>query len=59
VVGEQPTLKPGIDYTYTSGAILETQTGTMEGSYQMKAENGDIYEAAIPIFALVPPHAIH
>ncbi len=59
VVGQQPILTPGMDYTYTSGAILETQTGTMEGSYQMKAENGDMYEAPIPTFGLVPPHAIH
>lgn len=59
VVGEQPVLKPGMDYTYTSGAILKTQTGTMEGSYQMKNENGDIYNAPIPVFALAPPHAIH
>ncbi|MGH1471008.1 MAG: Co2+/Mg2+ efflux protein ApaG [Cellvibrionaceae bacterium] len=59
VIGKQPVLRPGMDYTYTSGAILETQTGTMEGSYQMKADNGEMYEAAIATFVLAPPHAIH
>ncbi|MGI1680168.1 MAG: Co2+/Mg2+ efflux protein ApaG [Cellvibrionaceae bacterium] len=59
VIGNQPILQPGKEHTYTSGAILETQTGTMEGSYQMKAENGDVYNAPIPVFVLAPPHAIH
>lgn len=59
VVGEQPRLQPGEDYTYTSGAILATQTGTMEGSYRMQTDDGLEFDTPIPLFALVPPQAIH
>ena len=59
VVGEQPYIEPGTSYTYSSGVILETETGIMEGSYQMQADSGDTFDAEIPAFALVPPHAIH
>lgn len=59
VVGEQPHIKPGESYTYTSGVILETETGLMEGTYHMRAEDGVMFDAAIPTFALVPPHAVH
>lgn len=59
VVGEQPHILPGASYTYTSGVVLDTETGMMEGSYQMRRENGEVFEAPIPLFALVPPHALH
>lgn len=59
VVGDQPRLKPGEDYTYTSGAVLATQTGTMQGSYQMRTDDGESFDTSIPLFALVPPQAIH
>lgn len=59
VVGEQPYLGPGKSYTYTSGVILETQTGIMQGSYQMKTDDGQVFDVEIPAFALVPPHAVH
>ena len=59
VVGEQPFIEPGNSYTYSSGVILETETGIMEGTYQMRADSGDTFDAEIPAFALVPPHAIH
>ncbi|WP_049632019.1 Co2+/Mg2+ efflux protein ApaG [Cellvibrio sp. pealriver] len=59
VVGEQPHIKPGESYTYTSGVILETETGIMEGTYHMRADDGAMFDAEIPTFALVPPHAIH
>ncbi len=59
VVGEQPLIAPGKSYTYTSGVVLETETGIMEGSYQMRDDNGECFDAPIPAFALVPPHAIH
>lgn len=59
VVGEQPVIEPGNSYTYTSGAVLETETGIMEGAYQMRATTGEIFEVPIPAFALVPPHAMH
>lgn len=59
VVGEQPHLNPGESYTYTSGVILETETGIMEGTYHMRTDQGAMFDAPIPAFALVPPHAIH
>lgn len=59
VVGEQPRLAPGTNFTYTSGVVLETETGIMQGSYQMRAEDGTLFDAPIPPFALVPPHAVH
>jgi ApaG protein len=59
VVGEQPLIPPGNSYTYTSCVVLETETGIMEGHYQMRANNGFTFDAEIPVFALVPPHAIH
>ena len=59
VVGEQPLIVPGESYTYTSGVVLETETGIMEGSYQLRADSGSTFDADIPAFALVPPHAIH
>ena len=59
VIGEQPQLTAGASYTYTSGVIIETETGIMEGSYQMRGADGAMFDAPIPAFALVPPHAIH
>lgn len=59
VIGEQPHIIPGNSYTYTSGVVLETETGIMEGTYQMRADSGETFDADIPAFALVPPHAIH
>ena len=60
VVGEQPLIVPGDSYTYTSGVVLETETGLMEGSYQMLgSDSGATFDADIPVFALVPPHALH
>lgn len=59
VVGEQPLIIPGDSFTYTSGVVLETETGIMEGSYQMRDKSGTTFDADIPAFALVPPHAIH
>jgi ApaG protein len=59
VVGEQPVIEPGNSYTYTSGAVLETETGIMEGAYQMRTAGGEMFEVPIPAFALVPPHAMH
>ena len=59
VVGEQPRLQPGERFTYTSSVVLETLTGTMEGKYQMQCDNGDTFDANIPMFALASPLAIH
>ena len=59
VVGEQPTIKPGHSFRYTSGAILETEVGSMRGSYQMIGEDGIHFDAQIPAFTLAVPHALH
>ncbi len=59
VVGEQPHLKPGEGFQYTSGTVLETPVGSMEGSYQMKADDGTEFNANIPAFTLSVPHALH
>lgn len=55
VVGEQPVLKPGELFRYTSGAPLPTASGFMSGSYEMRRESGDRFEAAIPAFSLDSP----
>lgn len=52
VVGQQPLLRPGESFEYTSGARLGTPTGTMEGSYFCVAEDGERFEVAIPLFVL-------
>ncbi len=59
VVGEQPVIAPGDEYTYTSGSVLDTDTGTMEGSYQMRDNDGNNYDVIIPTFALVHPGRLH
>lgn len=59
VIGEQPRIAPGQAFSYTSGAVLETRVGSMQGSYQMLAEDGTCFDASIPAFTLAPPHALH
>jgi ApaG protein len=59
VVGEQPYLKPGQGFRYSSGAVLETPVGTMQGSYQMVADDGAKFEAPIPAFRLAMPGMLH
>ena len=59
VVGEQPIMKPGEGFRYTSGAVIETPVGTMQGSYQMVAEDGCDFDAEIPKFVLSIPRVIH
>jgi ApaG protein len=59
VVGEQPLLKPNESFEYTSGTALATPVGTMKGSYQMVAEDGVRFEAAIPQFTLSMPRVLH
>ena len=59
VVGEQPTIKPGHSFRYTSGALLETAVGTMEGSYQMENASGTAFDAPIPPFSLIQPGSLH
>jgi ApaG protein len=57
VVGEQPVLKPGETFRYTSGTTMTTPSGIMTGSYRMVNEKGDVFEAEIPVFSLDSPYA--
>ncbi len=59
VVGEQPLLRPGESFEYTSGTALATPVGTMHGSYQMAAEDGKKFDAEIPPFTLSMPRVLH
>jgi ApaG protein len=55
VVGEQPYLKPGQGFRYSSGAVLETPVGAMQGSYQMVTDEGMRFDAPIAAFRLAMP----
>jgi ApaG protein len=59
VVGEQPYLKPGEQFRYTSGTMLETPVGSMTGTYQMVADDGVEFDAVIPVFTLSIPRTLH
>ena len=59
VVGEQPWLRPGESFEYTSGAVLETPLGTMQGSYEMLADDGTRFDAEIAPFTLSIPRTLH
>jgi ApaG protein len=56
VIGEQPLIKPGDSYTYTSGAPLNTPSGMMGGSYQMESDSGEQFDIEIPTFSLDCPN---
>ena len=56
VVGEQPLLKPGQAFEYTSGTPLPTPSGIMTGSYEMEGANGERFNVTIPAFSLDSPH---
>ncbi len=56
VVGEQPVLKPGESFEYTSGAPLNTASGIMVGTYEMEGAGGRMFDVAIPAFSLDSPH---
>lgn len=59
VIGEQPTIMPGDEYTYTSGTVMETAVGTMQGSYQMIDEQGRYFDVSIPVFTLASTNSVH
>src|SRR6478672_11838093 len=59
VIGEQPRLKPGQSFEYTSGTAIATPVGTMRGSYEMVAEDGSHFDAPIPEFTLAMPRTLH
>lgn len=59
VVGEQPRLQPGDDFEYSSGVVLPTSLGTMQGSYELVADDGTRFQARIPAFTLSTPRTLH
>jgi ApaG protein len=59
VIGEQPYLKPGETFRYTSGAMIETPVGVMQGKYTMISDTGDNFKAPIPKFTLSIPRTLH
>lgn len=59
VVGEQPHLQPGEGFRYTSGTVLETPVGSMQGSYHLRADDGIEFEAPIDPFNLSVPMSLH
>jgi ApaG protein len=59
VVGEQPHLNPGEVFRYSSGAVLETPVGAMQGLYRMEADNGVNFDAPIAPFTLAVPGVLH
>jgi ApaG protein len=59
VVGEQPHLKPGEVFRYTSGTVIETPVGTMEGEYEMLGDDGRAFVAPVDRFSLSIPRVLH
>ena len=59
VVGEQPHLQPGQGFRYSSGAVLETPVGSMQGRYRMLADDGEQFDAPIAPFRLAMPGVLH
>ncbi|MWV11248.1 Co2+/Mg2+ efflux protein ApaG [Pseudomonas sp. R-28-1W-6] len=59
VVGQQPHLQPGESHVYSSGTVMATKVGNMQGSYQMLADDGKRFDAVIAPFRLAMPGALH
>lgn len=59
VVGQQPVLRPGEHFEYTSGCVLETPRGSMRGTYQMHTTTGKSFDADIAEFELAMPHSLN
>jgi len=59
VVGEQPVIKPGEKFEYSSGTVLTTQVGTMSGSYRMRVLDGAEFTIPVPQFVLSVPRTLH
>jgi ApaG protein len=59
VVGKQPLIAPGAGFEYTSGCVLTTPHGTMQGTYEMARPDGSTFEAEIPAFSLAIPHSLN
>jgi ApaG protein len=59
VVGQQPLIAVGESHSYSSGTVMATRVGTMQGSYQMLAEDGKQFDALIAPFRLAVPGSLH
>ncbi|GAC21481.1 Co2+/Mg2+ efflux protein ApaG [Paraglaciecola arctica] len=59
VIGEQPHIQIGDSFQYTSGAVLDTPVGTMQGYYEMQREDGERFQAEINVFSLAVPNAVN
>jgi ApaG protein len=59
VIGEQPHLQPDEEFEYSSGIILSTPVGSMQGNYEILADDGTVFMAPIPAFSLAVPHILH
>lgn len=59
VVGEQPHLQPGEEFQYSSGAVLDTPVGAMQGIYRMETDDGVYFDAPIAAFTLAVPGLLH
>ncbi|MFJ2488120.1 Co2+/Mg2+ efflux protein ApaG [Pseudomonas sp. NPDC087639] len=59
VVGQQPLIKSGGEHTYSSGTVMTTKVGTMQGTYEMVADDGKHFDAIIKPFRLAVPGALH
>lgn len=59
VVGQQPVIPPGKSYTYTSGSVFKTPFGMMQGQYQMRDNNDQLFMIDIPLFKLSTPNLIN
>ena len=59
VIGQQPVLRPGESFEYTSGCSIATPVGTMKGSYFMEADDGRQFDAPVAEFTLAMPRTLH
>ena len=59
VVGNQPRLAPGEAFRYTSACPLDTEVGVMQGHYEFRSDDGELFEVAIAPFSLQTPNAVH
>ena len=59
VVGEQPVIDADEEYSYSSGTLMTTAVGSMQGSFTMRSEDGEEFEAAIAPFSLAVPGVLH
>jgi ApaG protein len=59
VVGQQPLIDTGKSHTYSSGTVMTTKVGNMQGTYEMVAEDGKHFDAVIKPFRLAVPGALH